>query len=118
MVDAPSFMYVETSITPREIPKMAKIKAGIMFIVPHYENGEVQLPEFTILLSGQSLSRELYPALSTIFSNTGGFYDFIVPDLEGKFLLGFDDEGNPMMGSGAIFYQDVPPKLFQVRDIR
>lgn len=114
-----NLLFVEIDLRPNPLPEEATIKAGTMFIVPYHEDhDEALLPDFTILLCGQQLMRDQYPQISPLFNSTGGFYEFALPDLEGKFLLGFDDEGNPKMGSGAIFYQDVPPKISPVRDIR
>lgn len=113
------YKFIGTDLNVLEIPEGGKVEAGTLFVVPYVEGVDgVRLPDFSILCCGQLLSRELYPELSSIYSDTGGFYEFIVPNLEGKFLLGFDLKGKPIKGSGAVYYQSVPPTPQQLRDIR
>lgn len=105
--------FIDIDLYEQAIPANGVIPAGTMFIVDcvdeiiDTEGRSHGLPDFTLLLAGQNLSREMYPELSRIFSGTGGFYEFTMPDLRNKFLLGFDMDSKPIYGSGAIYYEDV-----------
>lgn len=77
-----------------------------------------EMPEGTILLAGQMLKRDLYPELSRLYSDTGGFYDFLLPDLQNRFIIGVSQDGLPIMGSGIIYYADWPRVVTPTRDIR
>jgi hypothetical protein len=115
----PAYKFIGTDLKVLEIPTNAAVEAGTMFVVPYVEGaGDVKLPDFSVLCAGQRLSREYYPELSPLYSDTGGFYEFILPKLEGIFLLGFDEDGFPIKGSGAVFYRSIPLIPEQVRDIR
>ena len=101
------------------------IKAGMMAVILHQEGlgwddegTDDELPEKTLLCAGQSLSRELYPHLSPIFSQSGGFYSFELPDLRNKFILGVTPEGEFQMGDAVIYYEDIPDNRPASRDIR
>ena len=99
-----------------DIPENGEIPAGIMSVIPaipwEASLDELQgneLPDFTIELAGQYLSRELYPELQGDYTHTGGLYQFGVPDLSRKFLLGFDENGKAVLGNGIGYFQGYPP---------
>ncbi len=93
-----------------------QIKAGTMAVVPHIEMDDEGvetersgiLPAGTIVCAGQTLDRSLYPKLSSIYHGTGTFYEFILPDLTNKFIIGVNEDGEYVMGDGIIYYDDIP----------
>jgi hypothetical protein len=95
-----------------EVPEGVEIQAGTMIVVERTSDENAVdahiMPEGTILMAGQRLSREMYPELGGFFTETGGFYEFQLPDLENKFLLGFGEDNSLIMGSGAVYYQTMP----------
>lgn len=112
---AKDFDYLEARFSSVSLLEKQEIPAGTMIVVPDFSNSLAEIenphpfqPEYTLIMCGQRLSREMYPELSELFTTTGGFYEFVLPDLERKFLLAFDADGTPLMGSGAIFYKSVP----------
>ena len=105
------------------------IKAGMMAVVPHitdemndhwdeYTTVEqpdpenwpenAPLPYGAVVCAGQSLSRADYPRLSAVFHGTGGFYEFELPNLVKKFILGVDEDGEFILGDGIVYYLDIP----------
>jgi hypothetical protein len=76
------------------------------------------LPEKTLVLVGQVLDREMYPELSRIYTDAGGFYQFTLPDMRERFIVGISDEGKFLRGDGIIYYESVPPNPEPVSDIR
>jgi hypothetical protein len=98
-----------------------EIPAGTFVVMPsaqvldgemkdEVENTEMEtLPEYLIVCAGQKLKRELYPGWSAPYE--GGFYDFDLPDLVNKFILGFDPDGNAIMGTGCVYYKSLPIEL-------
>lgn len=108
-----------------------EIPAGTMVVVPSEialddelldfkrDDTEVRepLPEYLLVCAGQSLKRELYPGWNSEFD--GGFYDFTLPNLVNKFIVGFDADGNPIKGTGCIYWRDHPEKEAPMpRDVR
>ncbi len=91
------------------------VKAGTMAVVPHQnwdDQTQEDLPEIppgTLLCSGQTLPRASYPELSQLYSHDGGFYQFRLPNLLAKFIVGVNPEGEYQMGDGVIYYASVPP---------
>lgn len=99
-----------------EIPEGAEIPVGTISVIPHpaqWGVDDLVIPDFTILMSGQGLLREMYPQLQLLFSDTGGLYHFELPDLLRKFLMGWDGFGNPVFGSAVIYYETLPQKLLK-----
>lgn len=101
------FTGADLTVLMIDVTPGAKIPAGTIFLVPYTENDENPMAEGTILLSGQRLSRALYPELSPFFTEGGGFYDFVLPDFENKITIDFRD-GEPVKASLGIYYQDMP----------
>lgn len=67
------------------------------------------LPENTLICMGQVLRREDYPELSPIYAETGGFYEFQLPDLTKKFIVGIDLEASEIQwGDGVVYYESLP----------
>jgi len=123
--------YVEPMIMMLD-EAIVTIPAGTIAVIPHRDDWEDQsievdeeteefhdprLPKWTLLMQGQRLKRELCPELSRQYPNEG-FYDFNVPDLMKKFVLGVDEEGEIIWGDGVVYYQDVPKKEAVISDIR
>lgn len=113
-------------------PEVITIPVGLIAVIPHveYEDaveddqeqmeklGTNRIPEFTILLGGQKLKRENYPELSPLMPD-GGFYDFEVPDLIGKFIIGINATTNEIIrGDGVMYYQSIPAPVKEQRDVR
>ena len=94
-----------------EIPPYAKIPAGVMSVIPGGASGIEIAVEFSVLSAGQYLSRELYPELSQEFTLCGGLHQFQLPDLQHKFLMGWDKNDNPIVGDGIVYFQTFPAKL-------
>lgn len=63
-------------------------------------------PDYLMICCGQELSRELYPGWTAELD--GGFYTFKLPNLVRKFILGFKPDGQPVYGTGCVYYKDVP----------
>jgi hypothetical protein len=122
-------IYVDPQIMLLDEDSIA-IPAGTMAVIPHVplehyheefekktqaeSNGEeyasdcLPLPEGTILVCAQTLRRADYPELSPLFSD-GGFYDFTLPDLTKKFIVGVNPESNEVMyGDGIVYYRSIP----------
>ncbi len=105
------------------------IKAGMMAVIPHFEwdrdfseNSDnapepPYLPNDAVICGGQVLSRELYPELSQIFSGGGGFYEFTLPDLVGRFIIGVKEDGTFQMGDGIVYYRDNPQVKVNPRSV-
>lgn len=101
-----------------ENPKNSQIPAGTYVVLPSSicENPPpdaeghdpyLLFPDYLLVCQGQSLKREMYPGWSAPYG--GGFYDFTLPDLRDKFIIGFNfNDGTPVLGTGCIFYKDVP----------
>jgi hypothetical protein len=95
-----------------------RIPAGTMVVLPSAwcdappegveidEGDSRQFPDFLLVCEGQSLRREGYPGWSAPYP--GGFYDFTLPNLRDAFIVGFDTDGNPVKGTGCVYYTDVP----------
>lgn len=106
------------------------ITAGTMVVIPSEIalDGELRdfqprkgnhesLPEYLLVCAGQSLKRDNYPGWNSAFE--GGFYDFTLPNLVDRFIVGFDADGKPIMGTGCIYWHDIPEKpALSPRDIR
>ena len=108
------------------------IPVGTLAVIPHYpldkyaeefeKKGDEDfvpeippLPSHTILACGQTLRRADYLELSPIVPD-GGFYDFTLPNLTRRFILGINaDTGEIMWGDGIIYFESVPkpPSLAQ-----
>jgi len=116
-------------------PAVHTIPAGTMAVIPHVpgdirdENhrAEVEedeldpnsIPNQTILVAGQSLERSLYPELSPIYAETGGFNYFTLPYLIKKFIIGVNHDTNEIMwGDAVIYYETIPALEVVKRDIR
>jgi hypothetical protein len=104
---------------------ISQVLAGTFVVVPAVwcdddrieEDENFTFPDYLLVCAGQDLRRELYPGWSSEYP--GGFYDFTLPNLQGKFLLGFDESGQPVMGTGCVYFKDVPPiEQPPPRDIR
>lgn len=114
----PQMMLVDNSVVT--------IPVGTLAVVPHRdwdnendedfivesENGDEhwdsRLPRYTILCVGQNLPRLSYPELSPKYPD-GGFYDFYLPNLSKKFIVGINSETNEIeWGDGVVYYQSVP----------
>jgi hypothetical protein len=102
-----------------EVPEGAEIPAGVMSAVPSvpweemlHDEIEESLPEFTVVSSGQHLQREMYPELHDQYLETGGFHTFQLPRLDRKFLMGFQDNGLPILGDGIVYFQSYPQRMF------
>lgn len=98
-----------------ELPEGVEIPAGLISAVPAppweasmEEQDEYAIPDFTIELGGQLLSRQLYPELHSEYPHTGGFHQFQVENMERRVLMGFED-GKPILGTGIIYFQGYPP---------
>lgn len=95
-----------------------QIKAGTYVVLPTILcdappegaegfDSDFLFPDFLLVCQGQSLKREMYPGWSAPYP--GGFYDFMLPDLRDKFVIGFNmDDGSAVFGTGCVFYKDVP----------
>lgn len=95
-----------------EIPEGAQVPAGVMSVIPSGDMvDDTEMGPFSVISAGQYLSRELYPELSHMFSETGGLHLFQLPALEHKFLLGWEENGNPIVGDGIVYFQTFPEKL-------
>jgi hypothetical protein len=99
-----------------------QIKAGTYCVLPtlwcdaplaeeevEWEYPTPPFPDFLLICEGQSLKRELYPGWSAALP--GGFYDFNLPNLRDAFILGFNEDGEPIKGSGCVYFRDVPEIL-------
>jgi hypothetical protein len=93
-----------------------QVKAGTMAVVPHMTDEELEaaddagvllVPEGTVICAGQTLKREFYPKLSAIYTDAP-FYEFKLPDLRGKFIVGVNADGEFMMGDAVIYFDDIP----------
>lgn len=77
------------------------------------------LPEGTVLCAGQTLLREHYPELSRLYTEAGGFYEFQIPDMRRRFIIGVKSETNEIMwGDVVIYYDHYPARPKRIRDIR
>lgn len=111
------------------------ITAGTMVVVPSYmaldaelagypegwedwkEEDHPPLPDYLLVCAGQTLSRESYPGWNSEYQ--GGFYDFTLPNLVNKFIVGFDADGKAIMGTGCIYFRDHPERAAPMpRDVR
>lgn len=68
------------------------------------------LPEGTLLCAGQHLERSDYPELSKVYHDTGTFYEFALPNLQRRFIVGISEEGEIQWGDGVVYYERVPKK--------
>lgn len=106
------------------------IPAGTMAVIPHvplehyaeefekqsqaesdgagYISDCLPLPFGTILVCEQTLRRVDYPELSVLYPD-GGFYEFTLPNLTKKFIVGVNPETNEVMyGDGIIYHMSIP----------
>jgi len=116
------------------------IPVGTMAVIPHVDpelrqqddqriaddlasdeisESKYPIPEGTILLAGQILSREMYTELSPVYPD-GGYYNFPLPNLIKKFIIGFNVENNEILwGDGVVYYESIPkPVKTGHKDIR
>lgn len=83
------------------------------------EFADSQVPTGTIVCMGQMLDRKLYPELALVYADGGGFYAFQLPDLRKRFMIGVNSDTNETLwGDGIIYYQAIPHKPEEIRDIR
>jgi hypothetical protein len=85
------------------------IPVGTVIVVPAGDTrNPIEVP-WTLVMDGQRLSRSLYPELSQVYAGSGrGDYTHIkLEDLEGRFSLGFDENGEMIRGTALIYYQTV-----------
>lgn len=76
-----------------------------------------EFPDYLLVCAGQSLKRESYPGWNSVYE--GGFYDFTLPNLVNKFIVGFNADGEAILGTGCVYYKDVPEKEAPMpRDVR
>lgn len=81
-----------------------EIKAGTFILLPPGETP----PEHTVLLCGQSLSRDQYPELSEIYPGGMRGGTFELPNHSESVITGFDIGGIPILGSLAVYFESVP----------
>lgn len=90
-------------------PESVEIPAGTIAVVPHalIDGEQIEsLPENAIMCAGQELSNTEYPEISRLYSDTGSFYTFQLPDLRKKFIIGVNKDGI-LWGDGIIFHKSI-----------
>jgi len=93
-----------------------RIKAGTFVVLPsdwcdettpNEDDDQIPpFPDFLLVCEGQTLRREGYPGWNAPYQ--GGFYDFTLPNLKDAFIVGFDPDGEPIKGTGCVYFKDVP----------